>query len=65
VITAPEAREYFLRCAVDTHTGRDILRRLGYSAVIPDPTGGEDASTITIATRVAAEFSRRYLGVAR
>lgn len=59
-ITPDAARLYLASYVVATATGRAILRDLGYTDVIKNPTGGDDGSTLRVVREVSAEFARRY-----
>lgn len=58
-MSATEAREW-LKMAVATATGREILRDMGLGAIIKAPEKGDDASTIAVVQRAKEEMSRRY-----
>lgn len=58
-MTSTDARE-LLEAAAKTHTGRRILRDMGYGMVIDRPRDGDDDSSIAIATMLQDELVRRF-----
>lgn len=58
-MSAKEARDY-LAVAVATETGKQALRSLGYGMILDNPTRGDDASTIQIATALRTKLNQSY-----
>jgi len=58
-MTAQTARTYLI-AFVRTSVGQDILRALGYAAILDAPDRGDDRSSLLVARRALIEFQRRY-----
>jgi hypothetical protein len=58
-MTTDEARDY-LESLANTAAGRQVLRDLGYGAIVNAPRRGDDTSTLAVATKAKTEFERRY-----
>jgi hypothetical protein len=62
-MSAHQSRDY-LAALTETEAGIEILRDLGYGAIIDSPRRGDDHGSVLVATAALAEFRRRYPAVA-
>ena len=58
-MNAEQARE-FLKTATETEVGLQAIRRVGMEAIISNPEGGDDSSSIKAATTIRQQLLVDY-----
>ena len=58
-MTTDQAREY-LRTAIRTEVGKDMLRQLGYGGIVDAPDDGDGDSSVFVAEQLKAGMLNAY-----